>query len=345
MNNIRSISVVIPAFNSQEWILQTLTAVSEAAKNSTLAIDIVLVDDGSSDQTPKLGRDFASLDNLAMKVISQENQGRFMAIWNGVKAASGDWILLLNSRQTLSENIFKVLEEKSREKPQVKAWCSHVDTSPSAPLLGHFWSVPTAIFWGKYWKNLKQTKITLDNFDQVPKGTGGLFIDKELFMKACMEVWPEGNLKLVSDDTKLLRDIAKDSPIYLDPDLRSVYHPRVKWLAFLGHAFGRGTMFIDSYAGGSKLRNVILLSLVTLPIIYTAAAVYLLPILGVSVIVIGLALFSILVSGMSLVALGNHASKKAAVSFLVFSIPFTVVFWSGLARGLFVHWKAFSRKA
>src|SRR2546430_4123246 len=91
-----SLSVVIPVYNEQDWIERSVGALLASASAASWPIEVVVVDDGSTDATP------ARLDELrerhGITVLSQANSGRFEARRAGIAKAAGNQILLLDSR-------------------------------------------------------------------------------------------------------------------------------------------------------------------------------------------------------------------------------------------------------
>ena len=86
------ISVVIPIYNVETFLRQALSSV---VNQSYRNIDIVCVDDGSTDNSLSILKEYAAQDNR-MQVIPQENQGTYIARQVGVNAAQGDYILFLD---------------------------------------------------------------------------------------------------------------------------------------------------------------------------------------------------------------------------------------------------------
>jgi glycosyltransferase involved in cell wall biosynthesis len=84
------ISVVIPSYNR----LQTLITAIESVRSQSSAVDeIIVVDDGSTDNTAgEISRRFAQV-----KLIRQSNRGVSAARNAGIKQASFDWVALLDS--------------------------------------------------------------------------------------------------------------------------------------------------------------------------------------------------------------------------------------------------------
>ncbi|MFE9622485.1 bifunctional polysaccharide deacetylase/glycosyltransferase family 2 protein [Streptomyces sp. NPDC006527] len=89
----RPVSVIVPAYNEKECIANTLESLSK----STHPIEVIVVDDGSTDGTSEIAR--AAADKLGMtnvRVIRQENAGKPAALNNGVRSASHDIVVMMD---------------------------------------------------------------------------------------------------------------------------------------------------------------------------------------------------------------------------------------------------------
>lgn len=85
------VSVVIPAYNSEEFIGEAITSV----RAQTLPVsEVIVVDDGSSDRTAELA------EKLGAFVIRQEHGGISRARNAGIRAAKHDWIALQDADDT-----------------------------------------------------------------------------------------------------------------------------------------------------------------------------------------------------------------------------------------------------
>src|SRR5438876_12039612 len=90
------VSILIPAYNSERWIAETI----KSALNQTWPRkEIIVVDDGSRDQTLATARRFAS---KTVAVISQENQGASAARNKALQLCQGDYIQWLDADDLLA---------------------------------------------------------------------------------------------------------------------------------------------------------------------------------------------------------------------------------------------------
>ncbi|HJT18148.1 MAG TPA: glycosyltransferase, partial [Thermoanaerobaculia bacterium] len=88
-----AVSVVIAAFNEEKVIARTIRAV---LANRYEALDIIVVDDGSSDDTSgEVIRNFG--DHPQIKLLRQDNGGKASALNRGIAAAKGDIIIALDA--------------------------------------------------------------------------------------------------------------------------------------------------------------------------------------------------------------------------------------------------------
>ncbi|MEU9666719.1 glycosyltransferase [Streptomyces bobili] len=89
----RPVSVIVPAYNEKECIANTLASLAR----STHQIEIIIVDDGSTDGTSEISREAAeSLGMTNVRVIRQENAGKPAALNNGVHSAGCDIVVMMD---------------------------------------------------------------------------------------------------------------------------------------------------------------------------------------------------------------------------------------------------------
>lgn len=88
------VSVIIPLFNKEQFIEQTLQSVlNQSYKN----LECIIVDDGSTDNGPEITRRFIEHNNLSWKLVSQPNAGQTKARNSGIRLSNSEYLAFLDS--------------------------------------------------------------------------------------------------------------------------------------------------------------------------------------------------------------------------------------------------------
>lgn len=87
------VSIIMPAYNAERYLEECLASVEGQTYRD---LEIILVDDGSTDETLRMARDHAARDER-ITVLTQQNQYAGVARNNGMAKASGDYLLFLDS--------------------------------------------------------------------------------------------------------------------------------------------------------------------------------------------------------------------------------------------------------
>lgn len=99
-----TVSIIIPAFNSEEYIRETISSV---LTQSFQAFEVIIINDGSTDNTEKICDEFLQKDNR-IHLITKTNGGVSSARNVGLTKASGKYICFVDSDDILDK---KYLEE------------------------------------------------------------------------------------------------------------------------------------------------------------------------------------------------------------------------------------------
>jgi len=90
------VSILIPAYNSEKWIADTIRS---AVAQTWQPKEIIVVDDGSTDKTLEVARQFES---ESVRVVRQENQGAAAARNKAFSLSKGDYIQWLDADDLLA---------------------------------------------------------------------------------------------------------------------------------------------------------------------------------------------------------------------------------------------------
>ena len=105
------VTVVIPAYNAQAYIAQTLDSLDAQTLRD---MEALVVDDGSTDETARIVLDYAARHPF-VRLLRQENGGVSSARNHGLREASGKYILFLDSDDTLTPDSLRAFTDALEE--------------------------------------------------------------------------------------------------------------------------------------------------------------------------------------------------------------------------------------
>lgn len=105
------ISVIVPIYNSEKYLEICLKSIQN---QSLKDIEIILIDDGSTDNSGKIADDF-SINDSRIKVIHQKNKGLSCARNFGIKISKGEYISFIDSDDWIEPTMFDELYNIARE--------------------------------------------------------------------------------------------------------------------------------------------------------------------------------------------------------------------------------------
>lgn len=250
-DGLLNLSVVIPVFNEARHLRQTVADAREAVARSPFDGEILVVDDGSSDAGAHVA------EAAGARVIRQPNRGRFEARRVGLEAATGEYVLFLDSRVTLESGALLFVSQHLADGP---VWNGHAVTEVAGNPYGHFWDVVSALAFARYLDDPRTTSFGPEEFDAFPTGTTCFFAPRSLLLAAFAAYETRyADSRHANDDTPLIRWIARRERIWISPGFACVYRPRRSFGAFVKHAFHRGVVFLDGHGRReSRYRPVVL---------------------------------------------------------------------------------------
>lgn len=114
------VSVIVPVYNTEKYIRRCVDSII----NQTLKdIEIILVDDGSTDRCPEILDEYSINDNRII-VIHKENEGQGSARNMGLDIAKGEFIGFVDSDDWIDLDMYEKLYERVREQKADMAVCN-----------------------------------------------------------------------------------------------------------------------------------------------------------------------------------------------------------------------------
>ncbi|CEG28649.1 glycosyltransferase family 2 protein [Bacillus sp. B-jedd] len=106
------ISVIVPIYNVEEYLRRCIDSICHQSYKN---LEIILVNDGSTDSCPIISDEYKDKDNR-IKIIHKQNGGLSDARNVGIEHATGDYISFVDSDDYIAENMLEVLINLCLEK-------------------------------------------------------------------------------------------------------------------------------------------------------------------------------------------------------------------------------------
>ena len=105
MNN--KVSIIVPIYNAEKWLEKCINSIIKQLYHN---IEILLVNDGSTDKSLEICQKFAKKDNRII-IIDKPNEGVSKSRNIGIEKATGEYIKFVDSDDWLEENTCEELVE------------------------------------------------------------------------------------------------------------------------------------------------------------------------------------------------------------------------------------------
>ncbi len=201
------ISVIIPSYNHESYIVEALESV---LAQSYPNVEIVIVDDGSTDNTLEK---ISSYHSPKVKIVVQENQGANVAINKGISLARGEFVTVLNSDDLYHpQRLERLMAEQSNLEGQALIFTSLTMIDASGKPYDD-------IRWEQYQTLQGQCRhISRDKYflmGNVAYTTSNFFMRRAFFDR----VGSFKKLRYTHDWNFALRSSVLSSPVWLQEDL------------------------------------------------------------------------------------------------------------------------------
>lgn len=203
MNTKPLVSIIIPVYNVEQYIKDTVRSAQEQTYKN---IEVMLIDDGSPDGSGAICDELAVSDKR-IRVLHQKNQGVTKARKHGIEASTGEWIVFLDGDDQLLPTAIEYFVETALAK--------NVDIVQT-PNIRVCDNTQALIRMGAKGKYDKRGYLSLLANKKITNGVGGKMIRRNLFNSETLNI-PEG----ITHNEDMLMNIR------LSQNLKSIYcNPR-----------------------------------------------------------------------------------------------------------------------
>lgn len=112
MDNKLFLSIVIPMYNEEKYIIKCLESLNNQIVKD---FEVIVIDDGSTDNSYKTAEDYLEKRNLTYKLIKQDNQGQSAARNTGIKNSIGQYLLFLDSDDFVEKTLIEKIKGSVKE--------------------------------------------------------------------------------------------------------------------------------------------------------------------------------------------------------------------------------------
>ena len=106
--NLPQISVIMPVYNAQDTLRRAVDSVLAQTYENT---ELILIDDGSTDDSPAMTDEYAAADPDRIRVIHKKNGGLMRAWFDGVQISSGQILCFVDSDDWIDPEMISVMAE------------------------------------------------------------------------------------------------------------------------------------------------------------------------------------------------------------------------------------------
>lgn len=198
----KKVSVIVPIYNASEYLSRSIESILNQSYDN---LEIILIDDASTDDSKDIIKKYALKDSRIRPIYSEVNQGVSRTRNMGLKSASGDYVMFIDSDDYIVKDMIKIMVDKSIKYNSDLVDSYHLIIYKNKTFLEH--------------KPLKKDLVlgNKDNIDMITKSsyiTGklidvnllkGLYFDEDL--RRYEDLVFEHELKLRANNYCLVKDV------------------------------------------------------------------------------------------------------------------------------------------
>lgn len=128
------ISIIVPVYNSEKYLKSCLDSIKNQTYKYT---EVIIIDDGSSDLSPQICDDYAK-ENNNFTVYHKKNEGVSKARNDGINRAKGNYIIFIDSDDTISQDYIETLFKNILEYDADISMCNIIRVDENGEYIENF---------------------------------------------------------------------------------------------------------------------------------------------------------------------------------------------------------------
>lgn len=101
-----AVSVIVPVYNTEKYLEECIRSLTE---QTLFSLELIFVDDGSTDASPKILERYRARDPEHIRVITQKNAGQGKARNVGLAAATGEYVGFVDSDDYVDRRMYAAM--------------------------------------------------------------------------------------------------------------------------------------------------------------------------------------------------------------------------------------------
>jgi glycosyltransferase involved in cell wall biosynthesis len=185
MNKISSISLFFPAYNEEKNIGESITKALDVLKQITSTYEIIVVNDGSKDNTSIVVNEFAKNNSNVRLIEHQKNKGYGEGLKSGISAARYEYIFFTDSDLQFDLNELKIFIGYVPEYDMVVGYRKNRSDHIIRLVNAKLWNVANRILFGLKIRDMDCAfkLFRRDLAQNISLTTGGAMTSVEIFIK------------------------------------------------------------------------------------------------------------------------------------------------------------------
>lgn len=232
-------TLIVPIFNMARELDRFATSLSNSSALEFFD-EVILINDGSTDDTSLVAKQLKSKHPKIRSIDLPRNTGRFLARLEGARAARYSQLIFSDARVEITPNLIIQLPDTIKKYPFC---CCTIEIPIGESIFNLYWErLHQFLYPVSYQKSSNSVQLTVENFDQILKGTTFCSFPKLAYLDAAEKL---AKNEVLNDDTHLFQSLVRSHSVWIRAEMKIRWVPRNKFAPFVERIWERGESFVE----------------------------------------------------------------------------------------------------